>query len=79
MGFIGFYIFKCRDGDEIRLKHYAGILVIEFWADLMYNMDTEEAAAGVPDHCQPYRLEAKMAQPARSACHDLYRLHMELN
>ena len=30
MEFIGFYIFKCHHGDEIRLKHYAGILVIEF-------------------------------------------------
>ena len=47
MELIRFYIFKCRDGDEIRLKHYAGILVIEFWANLMHNMDTEEAAAGV--------------------------------
>ena len=28
MEFIGFYIFKCHHGDEIRLKHYAGILVI---------------------------------------------------
>ena len=25
-----FYIFKCHHGDEMRLKHYAGILVIEF-------------------------------------------------
>ena len=30
MEFIGFYIFKCHDGDEIRVKHYAGIIVIEF-------------------------------------------------
>ena len=26
----GFYIFKWHHGDEMRLKHYAGILVIEF-------------------------------------------------
>ena len=57
MEFIGFYTFKCHQGDEIRLKHYAGILLIEFWDDLIYNMDmgtngsvdTEEArAAWVP-------------------------------
>ena len=30
MEFIVFYIFKCHQGDKIRLKHYAGILVIEF-------------------------------------------------
>ena len=52
MELIGFYIFKCRDGDEIRLKHYAGILVIEFWDDLIYNMDTGKAAVCEPDHCQ---------------------------
>ena len=40
MEFISFYTFKCHQGDEIRLKHYAGILVNEFWADLIYNMDT---------------------------------------
>ena len=37
MEFIGFNIFKCPHGDEMRLKHYAGILLIEFWADLIYN------------------------------------------
>ena len=30
MEFVGFNIFKCHPGEEIRLKHYAGILVIEF-------------------------------------------------
>ena len=50
MEFIAFYIFKCHDGDEVRLKHYAGILVIEFWADLIYNMETEKAVACLHDH-----------------------------
>ena len=36
MELIGFYIFKCHHGDEMRLKQYAGILVIECWADLIY-------------------------------------------
>ena len=30
MEFIVFYIFKCHNGQEIRLKHYAGMVVIEF-------------------------------------------------
>ena len=30
MEFIGFYIFKCHHGEEIRLKHYAGVILIEF-------------------------------------------------
>ena len=49
---------------KIRVKHYAGILLIEFWADLMYNMDTGKAAVCEPDHCQPHRVEAKVARPA---------------
>ena len=50
----------------MRLKHYAGILVIEFWADLMYeyDMDTEKAAAWVPLTLSTARAEAKMARPA---------------
>ena len=39
----------------MRLKHYAGILVIEFWDDLIYNMETGKGG-GVPTgplvHCQ---------------------------
>ena len=57
MEFISFYIFKCHHGDEMRLKQYAGILLIECWADLIYNMDTGKAAV-----CEP--AEAKMARPA---------------
>ena len=59
MELIVFYIFKCRDGDEIRLKQYAGILVIEFWDDLIYNMDTGKAVSCVPDHCQHARVDAE--------------------
>ena len=29
-GFIDFYIFKCHHGEEIRLKYYAGMVLIEF-------------------------------------------------
>ena len=76
MEFIGFYIFNWHQGDEIRLKHYPGILLIEFWADLIYNMDTGKAAACVPDHCQH---KAKMARPARSACHNLYQIYQVLS
>ena len=36
MEFISFYIFKWHHGDEMRIKHYAGILLIEFRADLIY-------------------------------------------
>ena len=34
----------------MRIKHYAGILLIELWADLIYeyDMDTEKAAACLP-------------------------------
>ena len=63
---------------EIRLKHYAGILLIEFWADLIYDMDTEEAAVWVPDHCQPARVEANMLRAGSSACHDLYQIYQVL-
>ena len=28
--FIGFYTFKWHHGDETRLKHYAGMVLIEF-------------------------------------------------
>ena len=50
MEFIGFYTFKSHQGDEIRLKHYAGILLIEFWADLIYDIVTEKAEACGDDH-----------------------------
>ena len=52
MELIVFYTFKCHHGDEMGLKQYAGILLIEFCADLIYNMDTGKAAVCEPDHCQ---------------------------
>ena len=86
MEFIRFlHIFKWHRGDEIRLKHYAGILVIEFQADLIYeyDMDTEKAAACLPV-TRPLTLstrsaEGKMKRPARSAFHDLYKIYQVLS
>ena len=39
----------------------------------MYDMDSEKAAV-CATHCQPAGVEAKMARPAWSACHDLYQI-----
>ena len=74
MDFIGFYIFKCHQGDEIRLKHYAGILLIGFWANLIYNSGRVRTRP-----LSTAQVEAKMARPARSACHDLYQIYQVLS
>ena len=66
----------------MRIKHYAGTLLIEFWADLIYeyDMDTEKAAACLPvitlSTCSA---EGKMASTARSAFHDLYQIYQVLS
>ena len=45
----------------------------------MYDMDMEKAAVCVTDHCQHARVKAKMARPARSACHDFYQIFQVLS
>ena len=45
----------------------------------MHDMDTEKASVCVMDHCQHARVEAKMARPARSACHDFYQIFQVLS
>ena len=65
----------------MRLKHYAGILLIEFWDDLIYNMDTGKAVSCVPDHCQPLEPRQRWRGPpaAPLACHDLYQIFQVLS
>ena len=66
----------------MRIKHYAGILLIEFWADLIYeyDMDTEKAAACLPVITLSTRsAKAKMPRPAGSAFHDLYQIYQVLS
>ena len=69
----------------MRIKHYAGILLIEFWADLIYeyDMDTEKAAACLPVTrpltLSTARAEAKMDRPGQSAFHDLYHIYQVLS
>ena len=79
MEFIGFYIFKCHHGEEIRPKHYAGILLIEFQKELIYNMDTGTNGRVRTEPLSTLRVEAKMARLAWSACHDLYKIYQVLS
>ena len=66
----------------MRLKHYAGILVIKFQVDLIYNMDTGKRRRRAYRTTRPLSTrsaEAKMARPARSAFHDLYQIYQVLS
>ena len=45
----------------------------------MYDMDTEKAADVTTDTVNTTRAEAKMERPARSACHDLYKIYQVLS
>ena len=69
----------------MRIKHYAGILLIEFWADLIYeyDMDTEKATACLsvtrPLTLSTRSAEGNLSRPARSAFHDLYQIYQVLS
>ena len=52
--------------------------MVEFKDDLIYDIDTEEGAVWVTDHCQCARVEANMARPGPSAFHNLYQIHQVL-
>ena len=82
MAFISFYILKYHHGEQIRLKYYAGMVVINFYAELKDKMETKTSPLCRGVHTGPpsqhARVEANMVRPGMSACHNLYKIYQVL-